>query len=1036
MSNLPTNLSSKPTDEDIALYTWFKLETGLKSYLRQKMSSIPSWAISRGVQTTEQLHRAYQERLAYEFSIVKKMGFLGYFLIVADMIAFCRKQGIPTGPGRGSGAGSLIGFLLRITTIDPIRYNLLFERFLNPDRYSMPDYDCDISQEKRHLVKEHFVNKYGSDRVASIGTFSRMKVRAAIKDIVRSLDISGDSRNSFEFADKISKTLDEVDPDISYKEALEASAEFAKYMEKYPEVARHVQQCENILRQMSMHAAGVLISANPLDEELPLMVDKKGLVVTAYDGKTIESLGYLKLDTLGLKNLDIIADCKKHILRLRGSIPRKETDPLPTKEHESITDYNRRIVQDDNIERKLASLAFKYLREKSTLGIFQCEQAVTQDLLRRGEANSIENIADILALIRPGPRKAGSTEVYIERKKGDKPYETWYLYSQEPLPSQIVDDIIEWGPSVAKIYFDKFNNLLESNYLELDKTPDIKLSYTFPKQSEYDELTEAPKICCFLHQLNMLINNKIDIANISDIKPFNLQYLGPICDSTQGLPLFQEQLMQIAVRCAGFSKGESDMLRKAVGKKDQKLIRAMGEKFINGMQTGGELNPGASEFESKYVWYKFILPYGSYGFNLSHSISYAAISYETVWLKANFPGEFYTSLLSHEADQDKINTIISEAKAAGIKFLPPNINKSTTTFTLVDTQTIIYSLTCLKGVGEKAVDKIVNNRPYKNMVDFIGRAGVNSNVTTSLIKGGAFEGAFEEEKVTRKNYFDFFEDCRTKLKRQTERLLKDSLARKFDFKSKTQGGSETVTGFHERMMESNSEYRQIYNFEVQKEINNFQYDWTAPLTVTSKGVVSAVSRESNDTRQQWTLEEHLDFEEEIYGTSISGHRLDPFSFSEKNFISNATSSGLSILDLSQDISIYPKNQDIYIFCLGLRLVKESPYKKDPKQFVRIFEIEDRFAKGKVTVFDKTYTSTVKKDSINPLSIMKKKLPYRPAMIIKCKINEFNGMKNILLDSIVEWVNESDIKQKIQDSKLQELNMKNTKIFNPKTQEHT
>lgn len=1029
MNNLSSPSSFPVTDEDIALYTWFKLETSLKSYLKQKITSLPSWAVSRGISSLEQLHKVYQERLTYEFSIVKKMGFLGYFLIVADMISFCRKEGIPTGPGRGSGAGSLIGFLLKITTIDPIRYDLLFERFLNPERYSMPDYDCDISQERRHLVKEHFVKKYGSDRVASIGTFSRMKVRAAIKDIIRSLDISGDARNSFEFADKISKTLDEVDPDISYKEALKASEEFAKYMSKYPEVARHVEQCENILRQMSMHAAGVLISANPLDEELPLMVDKKGHVVTAYDGKTVESLGYLKLDTLGLKNLDIIADCKKYIKQLRGNIPRKEVEPLPMKEQETIAEYNKRIIQDSNIERKLASLAFKYLREKSTLGIFQCEQAVTQDLLRKGEANSIENIADILALIRPGPRKAGSTEVYIQRKRGEQPYEIWYLYPQEQLPTEVVNDIIKFGLKAVNIYYTKFSNLLDSTQNETEDLLDIKLSYSFPVGADYDELTQAPKICSYLFQLNALKQNQVKIESISEeIQPFNLGYLAAICDSTQGLPLFQEQLMQISVRCAGFSKGESDMLRKAVGKKDQKLIRAMGEKFIKGMQTGGELNPGTSSYEAKYVWYKFILPYGSYGFNLSHSISYAAISYETAWLKANFPGEFYTSLLSHEADQDKINTIISEAKAAGIKFLPPNINKSTTTFTLVDTETIIYSLTCLKGVGEKAVEKIVNNRPYKNMVDFIGRAGVNSNVTTTLIKGGAFENVFSDEKISRKNYYDFFEDCRAKLKRQTERLLRDSFARKFNFKNKTQGGSETVTAFHERMMETNLEYQKLYNTEVEKEINNFHYDWYTPLTITSKGVVSAVPRESNDPRQEWTLEEHLDFEEEIYGTSISGHRLDPFKASENNFTINANSSGLTILDLSQDISSYQKNQDVYIFCLGLRLIKESPYKKDNKQFVRIFEIEDRHNKGKITVFDKTYSSCIKKDPINPLSIMKKKMPFCPAMILKCKINEFNGMKNILLDSVVEWINEDDIKQKIQDLKFEELNIKHNKIL--------
>ena len=595
MNNTAENKQTK--DQDIVLYTWYRLETALKSYLKQKLRDLPQWAKDREVFSLEELYQIYQDRLVYEFSVVKKMGFLGYFLIVADMIAFCKKENIPTGPGRGSGAGSLIGFLLKITTIDPIRYNLLFERFLNPERYSMPDYDCDISQEKRHLVKEHFVKKYGSDRVASIGTFSRMKVRAAIKDIVRSLDISGDARNSFEFADKISKTLDEVDPDISYKEALESSEEFAKYMNKYPQVARHIQQCENILRQMSMHAAGVLISANPLDEELPLMVDKKGLVVTAYDGKTVESLGYLKLDTLGLKNLDTIADCKKYIKQLRGVIPRKETEPLPMEQGETLFNYNKRIMQDTNTERRLASLAFKYLREKSTLGIFQCEQSVTQDLLRRGEVNSIEDIADIIALIRPGPRKAGSTEVYIERKRKEKP-----------------------------------------------------ISYIYEQTHEYDPTTRD------------YTGKELETPIIHDIS-----FIKEVCDKTQGLPLFQEHLMQIAVRCAGFTKGESDVLRKAVGKKDAELIKKVGTQFILGLQKGGELNPnGCSSETADFLWKKFILPYGSYGFNCIDSNQLVRTSIGPIALKEIVLNPDKYKVLSWDGKQ-VVESSVSHGQVQGFK---------------------------------------------------------------------------------------------------------------------------------------------------------------------------------------------------------------------------------------------------------------------------------------------------------------------------------------------------------------------------------
>ncbi len=433
-----TAVKIKTQDEnDIDLYTWFRLERAFDSFMT-RFSDLPTWATKRGFKSLEELRQTYQERLSYEFEVIRDMGFTGYFLIVADGIDFCRRESIPYGKGRGSAAGCFVSYLLRITDVDPIKYDLLFERFLNPDRYSMPDIDSDFSQALRHRIKEYYTEKYGKDRVASICTFSRMKVRAAIKDIVRSLNLGGNPGETFRLANKISQTLDDEDPDITYAEALKISDEFRAYMDRYPVVAQHVKRCENILRQMSMHAAGVLISAKPLDQELPLIVDKKGMVVAANDGPTCEDLGYLKLDTLGLKNLDVIATCLENIKKTRGKIPRMELDGIDITpgEDPKITQATINALEDEAL--RLASNAYQFLRSgTSTLGIFQCEQVVTRDLLKRGYTNSIEDIADIIAGIRPGPRRSGSTDIYINRKRGEE--ELTYDVPMDPLPNELQD---------------------------------------------------------------------------------------------------------------------------------------------------------------------------------------------------------------------------------------------------------------------------------------------------------------------------------------------------------------------------------------------------------------------------------------------------------------------------------------------------------------------------------------------------------------------------------------------------------------------
>jgi DNA polymerase III alpha subunit len=450
---------------------------------------------------------------------------------------------------------------------------------------------------------------------------------------------------------------------------------------------------------------------------------------------------------------------------------------------------------------------------------------------------------------------------------------------------------------------------------------------------------------------------------------------------------------------------------------------------MKGMQKGGELNPSGCSLEAaEFLWFKFILPYGSYGFNLSHSIAYSFIAYETVWLKANFPGEFYAALLSHESDQDKANTTITEAKSAGIRFLPPDINKSTSTFTITDPTTIVYSLTCMKGVGDSAVEKIVRSRQYKNMVDFLGRSDVNASVIKALIMGGAFDNAFTEEHVTRKNYYDFFEDARGKLNRQTDRFLRQALLRKFNFqelkgeekkKATLEGTYESPANFHKRMLETNEEYQAEYKRRELEEIAKFTYDWNEPITENSKGLVTAVERATKDDRNKWNMSEQFDFEEEIYGTTLSGHRLDPYYVSEKDFIQGTKNSGWDILNLAEDLNLYEKGQEVYIFCLGIKEATKFPYRNNPKAFVRSFEIEDRNGKGRITVFDQTFINLLKSNNLC-LSILSKKLPHRPVMILKCKIDENKSMRQLVLDSVVQWVNEIEIKEEIKSIKMKEL----------------
>ena len=408
------------TNDQTEKYFYFKIDQG--------------WEGKRLEQKSEEQKEIYKKRLEYECDVITGMGFPSYFLIVGDIGEFCDRENIRRGVGRGSAAGSLVGYLLNIHKLDPIKYDLLFERFLNPSRISMPDIDSDFDARERPRVHEYIINKYGANRVANIATFARMKVRACIKDVIRSLEVGDSKQEAFRLADAISKSIrggdditlaDITDPnnEIAY------SPDFCAYMKKYPEVEEYIKCYESytdaqgdihpgLIRQSGIHAAGIIIGIEPLDHQIPMQVDKNGVRATVYDDKTLEKLGYLKLDILGLNTLTIISDTVKNIKRIRDEDFRRfPVRPIDYRLNESKEDFLIRFKAASSIQQR-ATRAYHLLRQGNTSAIFQLEGSGMTSLCVRNKVNSIEDVAAVIALGRPGPLESGDTIKYSERKFG------------------------------------------------------------------------------------------------------------------------------------------------------------------------------------------------------------------------------------------------------------------------------------------------------------------------------------------------------------------------------------------------------------------------------------------------------------------------------------------------------------------------------------------------------------------------------------------------------------------------------------------
>ena len=587
--------------------------------------ALPNWET--------ELKPQYLDRLEIEIGLIKQMGFTGYFLIVSDFIQWAKANGIPVGPGRGSGAGSIVAYALKITNVDPIPYNLLFERFINPERISMPDFDIDFCQDRRQEVIEYVTKKYGEDRVGQIITFGTLSAKAVLRDVSRVFALP------YSEADALAKLVPE-ELGIELQEAIDKEPKLKELEDQDPKIRRILQiskRLEGLNRHAGIHAAGVIITNEPLVTYCPLFRGAKGEQVVQFDKDFSEKIGLVKFDFLGLKTLTVISNASKLIQR----------DIKPDFDIESI-DYQDAAV-------------YEMISDGHTVGVFQLESSGMQDLCKRIKPGSIDDITAINALYRPGPMGMGMHLKFAE------------------------------------------------------------------------------------------IKNKINGA----IEEYAFEELKPVLRDTYGIIVYQEQVMNVARVIGGYSLGQADMLRRAMGKKKAEEMAAHKEIFRKGaVERGFDQDKAIALFD-------LMEKFAEYGFNKSHAVAYSVVAYQTAFLKKYYTAQFFAALLGTEINnKEKITAYIQEAKEWGIDILPPDVNESLWLFNVIG-NTIRFGLGAIKGVGEAAVEEIVRERiengPFKGYVDFCERVSlksVNKRVMESLIKVGAFDSC---EKFNRKTLLDNME---------------------------------------------------------------------------------------------------------------------------------------------------------------------------------------------------------------------------------------------------------------------------------------
>ncbi|MFN2453902.1 MAG: DNA polymerase III subunit alpha [Pyrinomonadaceae bacterium] len=566
----------------------------------------------------------YQARLSSEIAMIKQMGFAGYFLIVWDFIRYAKENSIPVGPGRGSAAGSLVAYCLEITDVDPLHYDLLFERFLNPERVSMPDIDIDFCVRGRGDVINHVANLYGRDSVCQIITFGTMASKAAIKDVGRALDMP------YAEVDRIAKM---VPPpvrgrNVSLTQAIEqvpelrAAIESSAQVKELIDLARRLEGCA---RHASVHAAGVVISPVPLPELVPVTVSAKDELTTQYPMADLEKTGMLKMDFLALTALTVISDC------------------LKTVKQSLNVDVDWAVIELDDEQ------TMQLFAEGRTEAVFQFESTGMQEICRKLKPHGLEDLAALNALYRPGPLDGGMVDDFIERHHGHK-----------------------------------------------------TVRYIVPEMKE-------------------------------------------ILSNTYGILVYQEQIMQLAQKLGGYSLGEADLMRRAMGKKKREEMALHEQKFVE-----GAVNKNIKEDKARQI-FSLMAQFADYGFNRSHSVAYAYLAFQTAYLKAHFAEHFYAAVLSNELqDTAKVFKYTSELRSQGIKLLPPDVNESGSGFTPLQ-GAIRYGLAAIKGVGQASVNAILEARhkgAFRSLFDFterVAQGAVNKRVCESLVSAGAFDSLNTEQ---------------------------------------------------------------------------------------------------------------------------------------------------------------------------------------------------------------------------------------------------------------------------------------------------
>jgi DNA polymerase-3 subunit alpha len=555
---------------------------------------------------------AYEKRISDEIRIIQGMKYPGYFLIVWDLIRYAREHDIPVGPGRGSAAGSMASYCMRITDIDPLQYGLLFERFLNPERVTLPDIDIDFCMNRRGEVIEYVTRKYGRENVSQIITFGTMMAKGVIRDTGRGMEMP------YAEVDKIAKMIP-AELHITLDKAIEQNPDFKKLVQTDPRVRDLIdsaKRLEGLARHASTHAAGVVISPRPITEFVPLYKSSKDEITTMYPMADVEKIGLLKMDFLALTTLTVIDDTLK-ALQQEGVLLDMDTIPL-----------------DDEKTYKLFS-------DGLTSGVFQFESSGMKDILRRFKPSSIEHLTALNALYRPGPIGGGMVDDFIKRKHKAK--------------------LVEY------------------------ELPELK----------------------------------------------------QVLEETYGVIVYQEQVMQVANMIAGYSLGDADLLRRAMGKKKVEEMAAHRERFVNGAK-----EKGFKDAKKVTRLFDLMEQFAGYGFNKSHSAAYAVLAYRTAYLKAHYPNYFMAAVLTSErGSQDKVVKYIHECREMGIPILPPDVNVSDVFFTPSATG-IRFGLAAIKNVGESAIASISTQKPFKTLFDFCDRVDsrtVNKRVIESLIKAGAFD---------------------------------------------------------------------------------------------------------------------------------------------------------------------------------------------------------------------------------------------------------------------------------------------------------